>query len=369
MFSNDSSFDLLSSPIPLSFSELIDSRPSSPYWALDLHSPHIPLVPVELGHGQERAHETSTAEQEDIRLRGENGKSTQKKRKGRRPKIDLGDDEEGKKAMRAERNRLFARQSRERKRKLIEDLKAELEVAKDELAKYKARFKKYERIEAQRDSSSCEIYQWLAYANKEMQSAGNTEGNGAQLMQLMDKAVETSVKERCKAIEDLTKVMLELAMPSIIRTYKQPPLVADAFTPKDLMRVLDNNISLEKANQIYNYIKRIYPSHSHYLMMMSTVEASKSKIKDWMKDLLRCQKKLQMELKKIYLNFLKSSVQKMQADAVEALADIVTYLSKKPECSNYAVYQIKEKDFSTDDQSVTEEASVIQSTADNEFFY
>eukprot|EP00826_Nyctotherus_ovalis_P046826 TRINITY_DN5328_c0_g4_i4.p1 TRINITY_DN5328_c0_g4~~TRINITY_DN5328_c0_g4_i4.p1 ORF type:complete len:271 (-),score=40.90 TRINITY_DN5328_c0_g4_i4:115-927(-) len=269
--------------------------------------------------------------------------------------------------MRAERNRQFARQSRERKKKLIEDLRAELEVTKNELATYKARLKKYERIEAHRDSSSCEIYQWLAHVHREMQRTGESESNSAQFVKLMDKAVESSVKERCKAIEDLTKAMLELAMPSIIRTYKMPSPAVGVFTPKDLMQVLDNNVSLEKANKIYNYIKRIYPSYSQYMMIMSTVEASKSKIKDWMKDLLKCQKKLQMELKNIYLNFLKNSAQKMQADAAESLADIVTYLSKKPECSDYAVYQIKDKDFSTDDQCVTEEASVIQTMSGNEF--
>jgi hypothetical protein len=287
-------------------------------------------------------------------------KTENRKKKGRKPKIDLGDDEEGKKAMRAEKNRLFARQSRERKKRYIEELKAELERTKNELSFYKAKFSKYEIIEQQRNSNLCEIYNWIGYIHREAQNVAESEKNNTLFVKLMSKAIEEGIKQRCKAVENITKIMLELAMPSTIRLYRVPSPGKELCTPIDLMKTLDHNISLDEANKVCEYVKRIFPEKSKYVKLAAMMEASKDKIKAWMKELLICQKKLQIELKKVYLYFLKDVARGMQVDAIEPLAGVVNYLVKKPEYSDYAVYQIKDKDFVVDDCCITQEASVIE---------
>lgn len=336
---------------------LLGSLPASPSWNSDAQLQCFPLLGEEL----ECSSPVFALQREPLPKIEENAQTEltlektdkKKKRKGRKPLIQsiMGEDE--KKAMRAEKNRRFAKESRDRKRKYIERLEAELESVKSELALCKARFSRYERIEKQRNSSSCELYDWLAHSYKEVKSAEERKDR-TLFASALKKVIENNIEERCKAVEDLTKIMLELAMPLVMRVYRMPSPDKDFCNPKDLMKSLDYKISFEDAQKLFYYIKSIFPEREQYIKTASTVNASRDKIKGWMKELLNCQKKLQLELKKTYSHFLRNVVKYMQQDALEPLAEVVFYLSKKPEFSDYAVYQIKDKDFSAEDNCFTE---------------
>ena len=73
------------------------------------------------------------------------------------------------KAIRAEKNRMYAKQSRDRKRKYIEELEAKLRQTQEELAKCKARLEQYELIEKYKNSLGYEFCDALATVYKEMQ--------------------------------------------------------------------------------------------------------------------------------------------------------------------------------------------------------
>eukprot|EP00826_Nyctotherus_ovalis_P025312 TRINITY_DN1960_c0_g1_i5.p1 TRINITY_DN1960_c0_g1~~TRINITY_DN1960_c0_g1_i5.p1 ORF type:complete len:367 (+),score=96.77 TRINITY_DN1960_c0_g1_i5:154-1254(+) len=339
---------------------LLDSLSASPSWNYDAQLQCFPLLGEEpecnspvLALQKELLPKIEENVQEELAVEKLIVSDKKKKRKGRKPLIQSIMDEDEKKAMRAEKNRKFAKESRDRKRKYIERLEVELESVKSELAMYKARFSRYERIEKQRNSSSCELYDWLSYSYKEMESTEEHK-DSTQLASSLKKIIESSIEERCKAVEDFTKIMLELAMPLVMRMYKMPSPDKDFCNPKDLMKSLDYKISLEDAQKFLYYVKSIFPEKEQYVKIASAIDASKNKIKGWMKELLNCQKKLQLELKKTYSFFLKNIIKNMQLDALGHIAGVVFYLSKKPEFSNYAIYQIRDKDFSVEDNCFTE---------------
>ena len=126
------------------------------------------------------------------------------------------------------------------------------------------------------------------------------------------------------------------------------------------MKSADNNISLDGAKKISKYIQGMYPTLEDLKKFIGNIERSSEKIKGWMKELLICQKKSQAELKQLYQCKFKSAFKKFNFENVTALAELIMYVSNKPEYSNYAVYQVKEKDFSADDLYLTEEASIMK---------
>ena len=75
---------------------------------------------------------------------------------------------EDKKAMRAEKNRQFAKESRERRRKYVQNLEQEVNQLKEEIESYKIRLKKYELIEKFKTPIGFELYDTIVSIYKEM---------------------------------------------------------------------------------------------------------------------------------------------------------------------------------------------------------
>ena len=286
-------------------------------------------------------------------------------RKGRKPKTEYGLTIDQIREERAAKNRIFAKESRERKKAYIIRLEKENEELRRELKEHKEIFGKYEIIERQRSKLDCELYTWIHNANKAMKEMNLSIFDNRIYAKQLEKEASKYIKERCKALEELTKIILELAMPTTVRishidSSKKYNDGDDYIPPIEIMKSTDNNISLDEAKKISKYIQSIYPTLEDLKNFIGNIERSSEKIKGWMKELLICQKKSQAELKQLYQCKFSTAFKKFNFESVTALAELTMYVSNKPEYSNYAVYQIKEKDFGADDLYLTEEASIMK---------
>ncbi len=116
--------------------------------------------------------------------------------------------EEEKKAIRAEKNRRFAKESRDRKRRYVQELEAEVKDLRKQVEFYKSRLSKYELIEKQRNMFGYELYATISGVYKEMYEKHQSVTDTALFVKALEKKFDQCVEERRKALEQLARTMV-----------------------------------------------------------------------------------------------------------------------------------------------------------------
>eukprot|EP00826_Nyctotherus_ovalis_P058612 TRINITY_DN8071_c0_g2_i1.p1 TRINITY_DN8071_c0_g2~~TRINITY_DN8071_c0_g2_i1.p1 ORF type:complete len:353 (+),score=74.28 TRINITY_DN8071_c0_g2_i1:167-1225(+) len=273
---------------------------------------------------------------------------TQKKKRGRRKVYQT---EELRKARRAEINRMAAKANRERKQLHIKRLETQVDYLQAELAFCKARLSKYETVENHRNLFGCEIH-WSF--RRAIQRCSEESNPIAVYVKHASREAFAFIQERCKALEDLTKSIVEISLPSHWRflywfANNNVDLLSMMRGFPALREVLEDKEKREGARILQ---EKILPQIRQAKIKEAFIESVK-KVQKLVKMIVRLQKEVQIEL----INITKQIADHFIINATPAsghmIAQLVYFARNMPEFSDKMVYQLEDSDFSARNEKIS----------------
>ncbi len=266
------------------------------------------------------------------------------------------------KAIHAENNRRFAKESRERKRIYVETLEKEVQALRLELSWYKARFAAYSLIDQKRDLRGEE------WPNTVLAALEESRTDPGQFGKILIRKLDEQFDERKRALEQLFRIALEIAVPLSLR-YHMWKLEnhIDIFNPKDMCRLVGYGPESDQVNSHLAHIRQAHPECEEIERDMKAKLTEKlHKIKQNVRQMLGCQKAIQTDTLRI-LNHMKQYLESKYTAGL-AVDDLhfVRLLNNRPELSDASVLQVTDEDFwpdtaapASDDEAVLETGSKV----------
>lgn len=250
---------------------------------------------------------------------------------------------EEKKAIRAAKNRRFAKESRDRKRKYVQDLEVQVKSLKKEVMSYKAKLKKYEIIEKHNSSFGFELYNLIDEVHKEMQEKGQPLTNAKAYSEAWKEACYQGLEEKRNALQMLTGEIVELLMPFPTRvTMWISENNVDFYDPEKVAVTLGSGITVAQAREIVEYVQKLYPDRKKQNEVRIMTAASGKRIRGYLKELIMCEKKIEMELQRVRKFVEKSTNVCNDPFIMNVFAKFIAQLATKPEIRNYGITQLTE---------------------------
>lgn len=279
--------------------------------------PEAPRVPLELSSGKRKRR---TSDEDD-------------------------DATEEKKAKRAEKNRKFAKESRDRKRKYVQDLETEVKYLREQLEAYKRRLSKYELIEKHVGAPGFEVYNVLRDSYKEMWDSKQPLNDSSTFIETLKRKIKGAFEELKHVLVQLTKTMMAITMPLPLRiSVWLSENQVDIYDSEGVHAKFGKRAPAGHLDAIINYLRTLYPNRTQYHEIQADLAETGRKIKSLMKQIIEFQKKVQSEL----INYGKHMGTYMlcyqNPVLLEALAAINTYFSRNADLSDNVIYQINDTD-------------------------
>eukprot|EP00826_Nyctotherus_ovalis_P040805 TRINITY_DN404_c0_g1_i4.p1 TRINITY_DN404_c0_g1~~TRINITY_DN404_c0_g1_i4.p1 ORF type:complete len:382 (-),score=121.03 TRINITY_DN404_c0_g1_i4:96-1241(-) len=272
-----------------------------------------------------------------------------------------------KKALRAERNRKFAKESRDRKRKYIETLEQQVTELKRAVEYYKQRLKKYELIDKYNSYVGYEIYDTLAKVHKEMQEKKLPASDSKSFTEIFIKTSKKNLEEQKSTLRMLTKEMLQILIPFPKRlSMWSAEQDLDPYNPEQIVKYSNSSISLDQAKLFVEYTKKIYPEKKLYNEVQLMKASMAKKVRSIAKELIGCQKKIHYEYQKMDKYFSKRVIADFRPELMEVFAKIVSNLAIRPEVRNYGMESMNEIDYGVEHLSLENAKDIEMTTEQNQ---
>jgi len=268
-----------------------------------------------------------------------------------------------KKALRAERNKRFAKESRDRKRKYVEDLEKKVVELQRTVDYYKERLKKYEIIDRHNGCTGYELYNTLADVYKKIQEDKQPLENNEYFIKVFKETCEKNLKEQRAALKTLTKEMLQILIPFPRRmSIWFAENDTDPYNADKLVKATNFAITPEQAEAIVYYKKKAFPNLKGYNELRLIIMEMSNKIKSIAKELIGCQRRIQLEYEKVY-KYVSNTVYpenmpQFKPELLRVYAQIGPNLAVNPELRDYAMESIKEIDYAFENLSLVKTKDV-----------
>ena len=273
--------------------------------------------------------------------------------KGKRRHSDFSSSDDIKKALRAEKNRRYAKDSRERKRKYVEDLENKLKETEYELGIIKERLKKYELLEEYKDSLGYGFYDALSKVCKEIHENNQPLTNKESFTQNLNNAFKEIIKEQERVLEMLTKTIIEIVMP--IHTRITMWLVEnniDCSNPEEVVKFLNPFITIEQAKVISEYWKKQDPDGKKQKELNDFLKKSYKKILNSLQNLIENQNEIRKNLRKCSSQLANNILSHFNPYILEILAKIAPQLATRPEIINCDMLQLVYNSLPSDHEKI-----------------
>lgn len=288
----------------------------------------------------------SLSSQNELRDNTEKNKEEQEtmrpgtKRRRRKPKDEA--TLQRMRQRRAERNRRAAKASRERTRTYIQALEREVLVLRQHVEIGQCYLMQYAMASRMSCLQSCNLIKDFRHR----MSAGSNESFISDLK----KCYQQKLEAKRKALERLTREIVEMTMPLSVRLVVWlAEKNADCYSPEEIAKSIRSGISLERAREISNYFRCLFPQQKNYEDARTQVSRIGVQLKKMVKDFVECQRKIQLAMKEIE-NYISSVVfPALDPQAVSVFAKLSPELSIKPEFSNLAMYDLTDTSFTIDE--------------------
>jgi hypothetical protein len=276
-------------------------------------------------------------------------------------KIDIID----KKTLRAEKNRKFAKESRERHRKYVQDLEVKVKYLQREVDYYKHRLAKYAILEKYNTSIGYELYDILAKVYKEMQEKNQPLTNIEYFNSIFKRICEEKKEEQTKALKIMTKAMLQVLIPF-------PKRLAMWFAEKNiqffnaelLVKLTNSAVSLDQAQTLVDYIRKLHPDENSIKESQLRNLSMARKVKAIAKELIDCQKRIHQEYHKANKHVVMGIPPSCNPELLEICAKIGSSFAFRPEIVNYAMESVNEIEYGVENLSL-EKNGDIEMTANS----
>ena len=251
-----------------------------------------------------------------------------------------------KKASRAEKNRKFAKESRDRKRKYIHDLEVQVKELEMQIEIYREKLQKYELIEKCSNALGTGIYTTLINVCSEMYKTNQPLSNNFVFIETFKKKFEESLEGQRLALRQLTKIMVNISMPLPVRLSMWAiEKDIDITDYEKAISLLGGKVPDEDIKTLAKYINDIYPEKQKYKEMQIHMSDSGNRIKSLMKQIIELEKKIQIERCELGKYVTTDVVPNYNIQSIEVLAKITQHLFSIPDVSDYAIYQLTDSDF------------------------
>lgn len=253
--------------------------------------------------------------------------------------------EEQRKSRKAENNRKSAKANRERKKMYIERLETQIEYLRSEVDSYKARLSKYEIVEQHRSLFGYEIYRSFSRAMQDLYVDGKFLGDCKDYTTRMKKEMNTLIQERCKALEELTRCIVELSLPMPWRF---------------LYWTIDNNVDILNLPESFETLRYVMNDATSFELAKKLQECnlyplktnkrkafigSVTRIRTVVKTIVKLQKEVQIELKKLAKLIAEGCIFDMTPTSGQFLSKFSVLLRDIPEVSDQRMYQLEDSDY------------------------
>ncbi len=240
-----------------------------------------------------------------------------------------------------ERNVWLARESRERKRLYVEGLEQEVVVLRAELAKKNARLARYELIERQLDIMGDEDRRVILSALEEMT---RTKAAEPEFPSILIRKMKAITEERRKALEQLSHMMLEIAVPFSLRLFLwEAENGVEIFDPVHAEKVLGRKPTVEQMKLLATYAEYAVSCKDTYKELKARAVSAAQRIRKNVKQMVECQKAIQMETLSILRCLRKKVFPEYTKSDAELEIKFIPKLETLPELSNAAIFQLTEE--------------------------
>lgn len=269
-------------------------------------------------------------------------KKISKSKAKRKPKLEP-NTAELRKQIRAEKNKKYAKESRDRKRKYVEELELQVETLKGEVEMYKAKLKEYELLEKYKKSVGFEFYETMAKVYQDLNTNGESIANNSAFTKSLKKAICEVLDEQQTVLDLLTKNIVEtmLPLPTRISMWMAEHNV-DITDSDKVAQAFMNVLKSEQIKTLVDYMKIADPAGNLRKENNLFVSYTSKKVKGALKDLIASHKKLKLQLNKIKKHVCKSDIPLYTPYIAEMVARIGTEIAAVPEIKNCGICQLLE---------------------------
>ncbi len=264
-------------------------------------------------------------------------------------RVYLPSAEQRKKAIRAERNRFFARESRERRRTYLQSLEKEVASLKEQLELYKTRLEKYEVIERQRCMAGEEDHKMIVETIGEMQRTGT---DPSKFAQIITRKMEELGEERQAALEQLSQITLEIAVPRPLRLFLwQSEAGIDMYDPEGLNRLMGYKVSPDDVKYLKDREKFLPVDRETWGKMLARAASSAQAIRRYVRRVIDAQRGIQMEALKVWKEVKRKMMPNYGAEYAEMKMKCTPKLNGRPELSNAEIFKLGGETFWLDENT------------------
>ncbi len=246
-------------------------------------------------------------------------------------------------AVRSEKNRRCARESRYRKQNYIRTLEDEINTLKAELADCKSKLARYELIEQQRDLTDAEDQHVFEAAKREMQQ---TKATSRQFPDIFMRKMTEKLAVRQKALQQLARIAVEIAVPLSLRVFLR---VAEDTSNMNRQEGLDHVLGCrptgEDARNIIQAYDDAFSDPTSCLTLKERSRMTLERLRGHVKQLLQSHRGIQEETWMIWKYMTEDFVPKKIRGKVEESAIFHLKLRDKPELGDYTLFQVNDNDF------------------------
>eukprot|EP00826_Nyctotherus_ovalis_P006594 TRINITY_DN1157_c0_g1_i6.p1 TRINITY_DN1157_c0_g1~~TRINITY_DN1157_c0_g1_i6.p1 ORF type:complete len:384 (-),score=93.32 TRINITY_DN1157_c0_g1_i6:72-1223(-) len=321
---------LLNSPL------LGQGQLETPVTPLLLGSPRLDFV-EESESLQSNGKDSEEAAGVDGGANGANEVDEVKRKVIRKVKTESELQEEDKKQTRAERNRRYAKESRERKKKYIGALEDEIRRLKYEIEIYKAKLKPYEVIEKCKASFKGCMLNVLSKTYKEMREKDRPISDTKIFMQNLNNSMKSLMEDQKTALMSLGKILVDIVMPSPIRvSIWISENNIDMSDPKEIVKALSPVINMEQAQAVVDYTRQIDPDGKKERETNKVTAESFKKMKAALKEVVKYVKIIMAEFENIGTYMNNNVLPNFTPYLLEILVNLATQIMSKKEIESTA---------------------------------
>ncbi len=247
-------------------------------------------------------------------------------------------------ATRAEKNRRFARESRERKQRYVAQLETEVVSLRDELAHCKQQFARYELIERLRTMVCAEENYAVRSAFDEIARTG---ADSSQFSRIVVKNLDALIMERKKALEQLSRMVLEITAPLPLRfAFWEAESNLDMYDPQNLCRHMGYKLDGNEVKILAEHLKTFRADQEEARRTREAIAAVSRNVRKKVKQMLECQRDMEREIMKVIAFARKIFQSKYTSEFAAKELMFAPKLNGRPELTDQAIFQVRDQDLS-----------------------